>query len=121
MRWTGIKGDSQLLNLSEASPNFSESKMSKQLSIAVFALFAVLCGIQASSDDVKTKFLEAKISPDVLETVPDLKFLKISYPSGVSVDLGNLLTPTQVKDQPKVEWEAEEGAFYTLLMTGELN
>lgn len=95
--------------------------MLKQLSIAVFVLFAALCGTEASSGDVKTKFLEAKISPDVLETVPDLKLLKISYPSGVKADLGNVLTPTQVQDQPKVEWEAEDGVFYTLLMTGELN
>lgn len=35
----------------------------------------------------------------------------------VSVNLGNVLTPTQVKDQPTVSWEAEDGAFYTLCMT----
>lgn len=38
------------------------------------------------------------------------------YPSGVTVNLGWELTPTQVKDKPKVTWEAEEGVFYTLLM-----
>lgn len=95
--------------------------MSKHLSIAVVVLFAVVSGIQASSDEVKTKFIDAKISPDVLESVPDLKALKISYPSGVTVNLGNVLTPTQVQDQPKVEWDAEEGVLYTLLMTGESN
>lgn len=41
---------------------------------------------------------------------------QISYPSGVGVDLGNELTPTQVKDRPEVTWEAEMGAFYTLVM-----
>lgn len=35
----------------------------------------------------------------------------------VSSSLGNVLTPTQVKDQPNVEWDAAEGAFYTLCMT----
>lgn len=45
------------------------------------------------------------------------KCFQISYPSGVKVNLGNELTPTQVKDQPTVKWAAEEGAWYTLLMT----
>lgn len=42
--------------------------------------------------------------------------MKVTYPSGVVVDLGKELTPTQVKDVPKVTWEAEKGAYYTLLM-----
>lgn len=40
----------------------------------------------------------------------------MKYPSGVTVDLGNELTPTQVKDTPKVEWDAEKGVYYSLLM-----
>lgn len=43
--------------------------------------------------------------------------MKVSYPSGVTVNLGNELTPTQVKDVPQVSWEAEKGTYYTLLMT----
>jgi phosphatidylethanolamine-binding protein len=31
--------------------------------------------------------------------------------------LGNVLTPTQVKDQPTVQWDAEASSFYTLCMT----
>lgn len=30
--------------------------------------------------------------------------------------MGKELTPTQVKDAPTVTWEAEKGAFFTLLM-----
>lgn len=30
--------------------------------------------------------------------------------------MGNVLTPSQVKDEPKVTWEAEKGAYYTLVM-----
>lgn len=33
------------------------------------------------------------------------------------MDLGNVLTPTQVKDVPTIKWDAEEGALYTLCMT----
>lgn len=39
----------------------------------------------------------------------------MTFPSEVSANLGNVLTPTQVKDKPKVAWEAEKGAFYTLV------
>lgn len=34
------------------------------------------------------------------------------------MNLGNELTPTQVKDEPKVSWEADAESLYTLVMTG---
>lgn len=34
----------------------------------------------------------------------------------MNVDLGKELTPTQVKDVPKLKWDTEKGAHYTLLM-----
>lgn len=45
-----------------------------------------------------------------------MNIFQVSYPSGVSVDLGNELTPTQVKDLPTVSWAAEKDAYYTLFM-----
>lgn len=30
--------------------------------------------------------------------------------------MGKELTPTQVKDKPQVTWDAEKGAYYTLMM-----
>lgn len=39
----------------------------------------------------------------------------MSYPNDIKVDFGNELTPTQVKDKPQVTWDAEKGAYYTLL------
>lgn len=41
---------------------------------------------------------------------------KVSYPNEVSVELGNILRPAQVKDVPTVSWEAEDGAYYSLVM-----
>lgn len=44
--------------------------------------------------------------------------LEVQYGSA-KVELGNTLTPTQVKKPPtKIEWKAEANAFYTLCMTG---
>ncbi|EDW80759.1 uncharacterized protein Dwil_GK11700 [Drosophila willistoni] len=52
---------------------------------------------------------------DFIDVKPSAK-ATISYPSGVEVDLGKELTPTQVKDQPTVTWEADAGSLYTLLL-----
>lgn len=41
---------------------------------------------------------------------------KVKYPSGVTVNLGNKVTPTQAKDVPKVTWDAEQmRLLYTVL------
>ena len=65
---------------------------------------------------VLEKFASEGIIPDLIDQVPGQQ-LKVTYASGVSVE-GIELTPKSVKDEPKVEWEAVEGDFYTLLMTG---
>lgn len=65
---------------------------------------------------VLPRFFSDKIVPDIIDEAPD-RALKVSYSSGVSAE-GVELTPTQVKDEPKVEWNAEVGTFYTLLLTG---
>ncbi|XP_068156697.1 protein D3-like [Drosophila tropicalis] len=57
----------------------------------------------------------AGIIPDIIDVKPAAK-ATIKYPSGVEVDLGKELTPTQVKDQPTVTWDADAGSLYTLLM-----
>ncbi|RXG69018.1 Phosphatidylethanolamine-binding protein-like F40A3.3 [Armadillidium vulgare] len=41
----------------------------------------------------------------------------VSFSNGAKVELGNELTPTQVQNVPQVSWEAEEGSYYTLIMT----
>lgn len=46
-----------------------------------------------------------------------IDYFQISYPSGVSVNFGNELTPTQVRDKPTVEYEADKNKLYTLIMT----
>lgn len=57
------------------------------------------------------------VVPDVIDKVPQ-DVLQVTYPNGISVDIGKVLTPTQVKDQPTVTWNADANAYYTLCMTG---
>lgn len=54
--------------------------------------------------------------PDVIPT-PPAGIVDVTWSSGVKADMGNELTPTQVKNQPKLEWEADAQSFYTVCMT----
>lgn len=58
------------------------------------------------------------VVPDVIDNVPKA-VLKVTYPNNLAVEIGKELTPTQVKDKPTVQWDADNTAFYTLCMTGE--
>lgn len=93
-----------------------------------------------SAHDVEGAFAKEEIVPEIVKMAPKkllyvsvfpsvccVKFVlddfyqltlvsQVTYPNGIGVDLGNELTPTQVKDRPEVTWEAEMGKFYTLLM-----
>lgn len=58
-----------------------------------------------------------QVVPDVLDVAPK-SVATVNYPSGVSMNLGNELTPTQVKDVPTVTWsDVDPTALYTILFT----
>ncbi|XP_050341435.1 phosphatidylethanolamine-binding protein homolog F40A3.3-like isoform X1 [Bactrocera neohumeralis] len=70
--------------------------------------------IQVSSGGGR-KMISSGIIPDIIDTSPK-GLVQVNYPSGAKVESGKELTPTQVKDQPTVSWEAEDDALYTLFM-----
>ncbi|KAG5674016.1 hypothetical protein PVAND_004009 [Polypedilum vanderplanki] len=53
---------------------------------------------------------------DIFGVCP-VDILKVSYKSGIELKIASVLTPTQVKDQPIVQYNGDENAFYTLLLT----
>ncbi|PSN41660.1 OV-16 antigen [Blattella germanica] len=59
------------------------------------------------------------VVPDVIDVVPR-EVLQVTY-GDLSVNLGNELTPTQVKDTPTVTWNAEVGEYYLLCMIDNVN
>lgn len=71
---------------------------------------------------VNDKFRDEEIVPDILDDFTvELERLNITYhSSGLGVNLGNILTPSQVTDEPEVTWASQTGTFYTLLMTGKM-
>ncbi|KRZ33731.1 Dedicator of cytokinesis protein 1 [Trichinella pseudospiralis] len=66
----------------------------------------------SSMHSLKDKFEEHKVIPDVVDQAPT-QFLE----SGVQADLGNVLTPTQVKEPPSLNWVTTPGALYTIVLT----
>lgn len=57
-----------------------------------------------------------EIVSDVIPIGPS-EIATVNYNSGVSCAEGNELTPRQVKDIPKVEWNADASSLYTLCLT----
>ncbi|XP_055905252.1 protein D3-like [Eupeodes corollae] len=45
------------------------------------------------------------------------EILKVTFESAVSVDMGNEITPYQAKNISKVDWDADENAYYTIICT----
>jgi len=58
-------------------------------------------------------FTSESVVPEILDTVPPA-CLQISY-GETSLNPGHALTPTQVKDKPKVTYDPEPGAYYSLI------
>lgn len=57
-----------------------------------------------------------QIVPIVIDEVPE-EILEVVYADDKKVDLGNELTPTEVKDIPViVKWHVDPGCLYTLYM-----
>ncbi|XP_055902815.1 protein D2-like [Eupeodes corollae] len=82
-------------------------------------LCIILFGYTFSSeagDLVKSKMEEYAVVPDVIDEAPH-EFLEVTYRSDVKADLGNELTPKQVKYIPDLDWNADENELYTVLMT----
>lgn len=57
------------------------------------------------------------VVPDVVDVVPPAT-IDVTYGAGVTVNMGNELTPTQVKAAPThISWPVQMGLLYTLCMT----
>lgn len=65
--------------------------------------------------DINQMFAEHDIVPVLIDSAP-LVFAKVAYRGKLLVDAGKELTPTEVRDAPKVEWDADPIIFYTLVM-----
>ncbi|KAK3595323.1 hypothetical protein CHS0354_004478 [Potamilus streckersoni] len=84
---------------------------SKDVAFKTFTTATFLCYVAAYS---LHNFDKDGVVPDIIDKAPTRQ-LKLLYGS-IDVLSGMVLTPSQVKDRPKVEYEAEKEEFYTLIM-----
>lgn len=86
------------------------------MSVSVVLLLAAIKIGRANAQDIKLENLRKEsIIPTILDKEPTVA-LQVTYNSGVQVDYGNELTPTQVKDEPSFDYPINEGKLYTIAL-----
>ncbi|XP_036344783.1 putative odorant-binding protein A5 [Rhagoletis pomonella] len=75
----------------------------------------VIASANAEDNDADKLFRDMEVVPDIFEESPK-ELLKVTYENGLDVGGGREFTPTETKDEPKVDWTAEPDAYYTLIM-----
>ncbi|XP_055917010.1 protein D3-like [Eupeodes corollae] len=73
-------------------------------------------GISWYSSKVTESFSKHGVVPEIIPTAPK-ELLKVTFSSGASADGGNELTPTQVKDPPKINFQCDANQFHALCLT----
>ncbi|XP_054743510.1 putative odorant-binding protein A5 [Anastrepha obliqua] len=82
-----------------------------------FLFFSLVASSTLAEDsEVGKLFRDTEVVPDVLEEPPK-ELLKIVYDNGLEVGKGKEFTPTQTKDEPKLDWNAEPDSYYTVVMS----
>uniref|UniRef100_A0AC34FPH2 Uncharacterized protein n=1 Tax=Panagrolaimus sp. ES5 TaxID=591445 RepID=A0AC34FPH2_9BILA len=80
----------------------------------VAVILALVVGIKAS--EIEDLFVRHKVVKDVIGLSPP-KLLKVSFDSGREAFLGNILTPSEVKNKPiELQWPTRPGSMYTVAM-----
>ncbi|KAL7729450.1 hypothetical protein ACLKA6_009012 [Drosophila palustris] len=82
----------------------------------LFPLLLIASILAVHCESVEDAFKSHGVVPDVIPEAPN-QLLKVTYNNGLVAKNGVEFTPTQVKEQPNVEWTAQPGDYYTLIMT----
>ena len=86
------------------------------VAVVVVVVLALVTGIKGS--EIEDLFVRHKVVKDVIGLSPP-KMLKVSFDSGREAFLGNILTPSEVKNKPiELMWPTNHGpgSMYTLAM-----
>ncbi|XP_055836478.1 protein D3-like [Episyrphus balteatus] len=68
------------------------------------------------SSNASEVFKNHGVVPEIIPVAPK-ELLKVTFPSGATADGGNDLTPTQVKDPPKINFQTQSSHFNLLCLT----
>jgi len=85
--------------------------VSKEVYLALLGILFIVAA-HCHHATVQEEMDRLEVVPDVIDVAPE-HTLEVDY-NGNKVHPGHELTPTQVKDEPKLKWEADSDALYTL-------
>ncbi|XP_055847906.1 putative odorant-binding protein A5 [Episyrphus balteatus] len=81
----------------------------------IFLIVATLAVASAAESEITEKMKEFKIIPDLIQSnVPET--LKVEFDSGAIVNMGNKIFPSEARNQPMVDWNADKNAYYTIMI-----
>ncbi|XP_030383786.1 putative odorant-binding protein A5 [Scaptodrosophila lebanonensis] len=86
-----------------------------QYLIAVSSFVLALALAQGEERDVQRIMKDMSIIPDVLKEPPK-ELLKVIFENRLNIEEGNLYTPMSLKFEPKLDWDADEDTYYTIVM-----
>ncbi|KAJ8934942.1 hypothetical protein NQ314_013101 [Rhamnusium bicolor] len=89
--------------------------LTRMLALKILISLVFYAVVTASDSDVKEKMEADGIVPDTVDQAPSAK-IDVIYSGDVPVEVGGELTPTQVKAEPKVKWDADPDKYYVLSM-----
>ncbi|KAH8324348.1 hypothetical protein KR074_005869 [Drosophila pseudoananassae] len=70
---------------------------------------------QDENENVRRIMKEMEVVPEILDEPPK-ELLKIKYDNAFDIEEGKTYTPKELKFQPKLDWSADPGSFYTVVM-----
>ncbi|KAH8350654.1 hypothetical protein KR067_013631 [Drosophila pandora] len=70
---------------------------------------------QDENENVRRIMKEMEVVPEILDEPPK-ELLKIKYDNAFDIEEGKTYTPKELKFQPKLDWNADSGSFYTVVM-----
>ncbi|XP_017051587.1 putative odorant-binding protein A5 [Drosophila ficusphila] len=77
--------------------------------------FICLCRCQEDDDNVRRIMKEMEVMPEILDE-PPRELLRIKYDNTFDIEEGKSYTPSELKFQPRLDWNADPESFYTVLM-----
>ncbi|XP_017075477.2 putative odorant-binding protein A5 [Drosophila eugracilis] len=70
---------------------------------------------QDDNEDVRRIMKEMEVIPEILQE-PPRELLRIKFDNTFDIEEGKSYTPTELKFQPRLDWNADPESFYTIVM-----
>nr|AAC46472.1 A5 [Drosophila melanogaster] len=81
----------------------------------LFLGYICLARSQDNDENVRRIMKEMEVIPEILDE-PPRELLRIKYDNTIDIEEGKTYTPTELKFQPRLDWNADPESFYTVLM-----